>query len=342
MSLIDDSLLMISAPMATLTHAAFRSIVEQFGGVDEYYSEMINAGTFLTNGPFEKYYIIEEPAPNKMVWQITGRKIEHIVQAAERIVNLRGIGLDINMGCSAPEIVRSGAGVSWMSKDIQEVRDLIKELRNVIFSSIRSTSEFNNRKRLSVKLRLGPKDFTDASFFSFCDMLVEEGVTRLTLHPRTSSDSYRVSPRYSYVEALASRYKCAGVSVILNGDVKDFDSFKTVRNICPNISGMMIARQSVIEPWIFAKLKMKCQSLQDKLIIDREKLTLDFVDLLEKYQPKEFWKSRLQRFFSYYCTNFSFAHYFRSKMINSKDLIDARNQIKDYFIRQPSDKIIVV
>ena len=43
--------------MATISHPAFRIMVEQFGGCDEYFNEMINAGSLLTGGPFEKYYI---------------------------------------------------------------------------------------------------------------------------------------------------------------------------------------------------------------------------------------------------------------------------------------------
>ena len=52
---------LICAPVATVTHAAFRTLVDRFGGCDEYYSEMINAATFVNGGPFEKYYVIPDP-----------------------------------------------------------------------------------------------------------------------------------------------------------------------------------------------------------------------------------------------------------------------------------------
>ena len=45
---------LICGPMATISHPAFRILVEKFGGCDEYFTEMINAGTLLTGGPFEK------------------------------------------------------------------------------------------------------------------------------------------------------------------------------------------------------------------------------------------------------------------------------------------------
>lgn len=337
---------LISAPMATLTHAAFRFIVETFGAVDEYYSEMINAGTFLTNGPFEKYYVIEEPAPCKMVWQITGHKTEHILQAAEKISELQGIGIDINMGCSAPEIVKSGAGAAWLSKDIENVRTLVSGVKAIVKNAA-------TPKRLSVKMRLGLNDFSESQFFSFTDMLVKEGVTQITLHGRTAKDSYRVLPRWDIVEALALRYKNEDVNVILNGDVKDVSSLENALKIAPHVKGVMIARSSVERPWIFKQLKNhlenKTSQFDEKspyektsFIVDREKLALDFVTLLQKYQPVEFFKTRMQRFFSYYCSGFSFAHYFRTKMLNAKTPEEACFEIADYFKRQESDRMIEV
>ena len=51
--------------MATISHPAFRILVERFGGCDEYFTEMINAGTLVTGGQFEKYYIDPAPVPQK-------------------------------------------------------------------------------------------------------------------------------------------------------------------------------------------------------------------------------------------------------------------------------------
>lgn len=49
--------------MAALSHMALRLSIDSFGGCDEYYSEMIQAGSLLTGGAFEKYYILPGPRP---------------------------------------------------------------------------------------------------------------------------------------------------------------------------------------------------------------------------------------------------------------------------------------
>lgn len=86
---------LICGPMATISHPAFRILLEQFGGCDEYFTEMINAGTLLVNGPFEKFYINPAPAPKKVVWQLTGHETQSMQKAAEILIQLEGIGIDI-------------------------------------------------------------------------------------------------------------------------------------------------------------------------------------------------------------------------------------------------------
>ena len=316
--------------MAAITHAGFRCIVEPFGGCDEYYTEMINAGSYVNGGPFEKYYAVPDPVPEKVVWQITGKDCAHMAQAAAMLSSLQGTGIDINMGCSAPDIVHSGAGVSWMTKPLEETRTMVHEVKAAV-----------GEKRLSVKLRLGGEDFTEQGFFQFTDMLVSEGVTQLALHPRTSREKYRLPPRWEYVEQLALRYKEQGVSVILNGAVRDMPSLNAALAAAPHCAGVMIGRAAVTYPWIFAVLSAGVQHAAYRFTVDRELVALTFIDMLEKYQPAEFLKTRLQRFFAYYCMGFTFAHYFQTQMLNAKDCGDARLRVHDYFIRESTDRLFV-
>ena len=71
----------ICGPMATISHPASRILIERFGGCDEYFTEMINAGSLLTGGPFEKFYIDPTPVPEKVVWQLTGKDWENMAKA---------------------------------------------------------------------------------------------------------------------------------------------------------------------------------------------------------------------------------------------------------------------
>lgn len=318
---------LISGPMATISHPAFRILIEKFGGCDEYFTEMINAGTLLTGGQFEKYYINPAPIPQKVVWQLTGHDAGHMEEAAKVLNELPGLGIDVNMGCSAPDIYRYGAGIAWMLKDISQTEEMIKKVRKSVGPD----------KRFSVKLRLGDDNFTDDGFFSFCDMLVSNGVELLTLHPRTKKEKLTRPARYSYCQKLCLRFP--KTPIYLNGNIKDENSMKNALAAAPDVKGIMISRACVQKPWIFRELKKNEKGNEGgkKIIINMKELALSYITDIEKYQPREFWKTRLQRFFTYFCENFKFAHYAKTQFLNAKDNDDLRKRICDFFEKCPEE-----
>ena len=327
---------LICGPMATISHPAFRILVEEFGACDEYYNEMINAGSLINDGPFEKYYIDPYPVPEKLVWQLTGHDCARMVQAAQRLLELPGIGLDINMGCSAPDVYKTGAGIGWMLRPVEETREMICEVGKVLASYNQNYPE--NKKRFSVKLRLGDENFTDEGFYSFCDMLVDAGVELLTLHPRTKKEKLTRPPRYAYCQKLSERYKSAGVKIYLNGNIKDKASAEYALAACPDVSGIMISRASVQKPWIFNQINSEKSK---EIKVDMEKICYDYIKNVEEYQPAEFYKTRLQRFFTYFCMNFQFAHYAQTRFVNAAEKGNdvLREEIRDFFEKCPEEKI---
>ena len=321
--------------MDAITHQAFRNLVARFGGCDEYFNEMINASSLLAGGAWEKFYLLDGPEPEKLVWQLTDKNGEKMAEAAALLSERAGIGIDLNMGCSAPQIVKTGAGIAWMLKPIEETRAMVHGVKSALENAAK---DGRAAKRLSVKLRLGDENYTEEKLHFFCAMLIEEGVQMLTLHARTQKQKHSRHSDWQAVERLALRFP--EIPVILNGDVKDFDSFMAAKKAAPHAKGIMIATAAAQKPWIFAELKKKdtnCAN-EHESEIDCEQLALDFIDDVERFQPPEFWKTRLQRFFAYFCLNFSFGHYFQSQMINAKDNDDARARLHEYFEKCPNDK----
>lgn len=332
---------LICGPMATLSHEAFRRIVERFGGVDEHYTEMINAPTLLQGGPFEKYYLMDGPCPEKIVWQLTSNDADAMAEAAAFLARLSGIGIDINMGCCAPEIVKSGAGIAWMLKDERETFSMVEKVKSAMENS-------GAKKRLSVKLRLGGEDFSAEGFFKFCEGLCSLGVERLALHPRTQKEKLSRPVRKFFAEELASHLAQKGVDVVFNGNVRDEQGAAQVFEECPNVSGIMISRAAVQKPWIFAQVraaneKYFGESPLEKsggFEIDLLELGLEYIENLQKFQPAEFFRTRMQRFFAYYCDNFSFAHYIKTKMLNSRTREEAEENFRAYFEKVGEDRFV--
>lgn len=326
---------LILAPMATLTHAALRSTIAQFGGCDEYYTEMIQAGTLLTGGPFEKYYLFTDPEPEKIVWQITGGKIPAMVEAAKMLSQMDGIGVDINMGCCAPDIVRAGAGIAWMLKERQETEELVEQVGAVVRGA---------GKRFSVKLRLGDEDFTTEGFFSFVDMLAQRGVQQITLHPRTKKEKYRNPPRLEYVKKLVDYIgeKGYSIQVVLNGGVSDGASAKKAQEQGSGISGIMIGRAAAQKPWVFKQIAdyraTGQQVSSGEFTVDLLETARNFIEQLQHFQPQEFYKTRLQRFFAFYSDNVQFAHHLRTRLHNHPTPEGCLQQLEEYFAAAPAER----
>lgn len=318
--------------MAAITHAAFRTLVERFGGgCDEYYSEMIGAGAFVSGGRYEKWYVIDAPAPDKMVWQIVGGDSGRLTEAASALASRRGKGIDINMGCSAPDILRAGAGAAWLDRGMEEMRQMVRSVRDGV-------KRADATKRLSVKMRLCGKVYREGWLEDTVKMLCDEGVERIAIHARGEKEKYRARARWLEVEKAAAA-ATRGVSIAVNGDIKDEASMRLCLAQCPHVDCIMVGRQAAVTPWIFTILKASVENRPLELCIDRQQAALDFITLLKQYQSKDFWRTRLKRFFAYYAQGFSFAHYFATLMTNCKDTDEAEARVEEYFRRQPSDRI---
>ncbi|MHB9295239.1 putative tRNA-dihydrouridine synthase B [Pillotina sp. SPG140] len=294
------------APMAELSHRALRELIEQFGGCDEYFSEMISAGALINGGPFEKWYVDAGPQPEKMVFQLVGAHINPIVTAAQILNSYHCAGIDLNMGCSAPLIAKTGAGISWMT-DKARAAALVRSVRTVV------------TRRLSVKLRIGIEDDFDY-LLDFCRMLIAEGVDRIIVHPRTGKEKFKRRARWEYINRLYAEYS---IPLWGNGDI---ETTADIAQHAPHCCGIMIGRTAVRKPWIFAEYKKIPLNR-----INKEEIALHYLTLLQQYQPPEFFISRARQFFHYFCDNMQWATYLKNKINRETTGASIIHVITQYF-----------
>ncbi|MDR2193477.1 MAG: tRNA-dihydrouridine synthase family protein [Treponema sp.] len=304
------------APMAEISHRAVRELVAGFGGCDEYFSEMISAGALMSGGQYESWYLDNAPAPEKFVYQLVSGNVEHLARAASFLEQYECAGVDINMGCSAPSIVRAGGGVQWMSS-IDKAGGMIAHVR-------KGTS-----RRLSVKLRIG--FFDDFDYLaSFCKRLEAEGVERITLHPRTAKEKFKRGARWEYVKMLRNHIR---IPVAGNGDILSAEEMNRRSFEC---DAVMIGRLAAQKPWSFALAR----GLPLPGMIDLEAVAVTFLDMLVKYQPPEFHKSRAQRFFAYFCSNLKWANHVRTLLGRETELTAMRHVLERFFRENPEERYV--
>jgi len=303
------------APMAEISHRAFRELIEDFGSCDAYFTEMISAAALFAGGPYEKWYIDTAPKPEKVVFQVVGSEIGQISNAVTLLDRLECAGIDINMGCSAPLIRKTGAGAAWMAS-IERAGELISHIRPLI------------KRRLSVKLRTGYKDDFDY-LVRFCQRLEAEGVELITLHPRLVTEKFKRLARWEYVGRLKQELK---IPITGNGDIAT-PAELVHRAASGSCDATMVGRAAVRQPWIFAQARKieDADSTKNDFVPNIEGIGLRFLELLTQYQPPDFHLSRAMRFFGFFCDNLKWGTYLKTQLNREKTLSGIEMVWKGYF-----------
>lgn len=338
---------LILAPMATLTHPAFRTLVGEYGGCDLYFSEMISAEAFLGGTPFEYAYRDPRPDPQQLVYQLVGRSAEAIIEAARRLAEEPVHGIDVNMGCSAPQIAKRGAGVTWMQHPDAAAR-LIERIRAVAPG-----------KTVSAKFRLGTGEDPD-DLVDFARALEAAGASFLTLHPRFRRQSYSRPSRWSYVARLR---EALSIPLYGSGDISDAASVRA-RAEETGVEGVMIGRAAAQKPWIFAGIRAELAGgagaaaaaggdntpdaaatavsgpgVQDGAV-DLAAVAERFHEHLEAMLPEAFFVTRSRRFYAYFLKNLAFGHRLAAQVQHLESYEEIKHHVASYFVEHPEHRTL--
>ena len=314
------------APLATLTHAGFRILVHELGGCDLYWNEMISASAYLGGASYEEYYTRTDPDPTRLVHQVVGSTVEEITACAEGLVEecrAAGsdgpFGIDVNMGCSAPQIVRRGGGIAWMRQP-ERAAELVRRLRQRLPDT-----------RLSAKLRLGDTD--DPEFLlGFAKRLADAGLDWITLHPKTRKDGAHRPANWRHVGALST---ALSIPVVGNGNVVDAESCGRKIAMAESAAGVMIGRGAAQKPWIFAELRGgSVEEGERKTVRD---VDVRFRELLAEHQPPVFHQTRARRFYNYFSANFTYGYRLGAQIQNLRSYQAIVDHMDRYYDSHPHE-----
>ncbi len=118
--------IMVLAPMANVTDAAFRQIIAKYGKPDVMYTEFVACDGLMSAG--QKKLLVDfmyTEAERPIVAQIFGSKPENFYKTALLIQELGFDGIDINMGCPDRNVEKQGAGACLM-KNPQLAQEIIR------------------------------------------------------------------------------------------------------------------------------------------------------------------------------------------------------------------------
>ncbi|MDD2716599.1 MAG: tRNA-dihydrouridine synthase [Candidatus Wallbacteria bacterium] len=234
----ENTIPLILAPMAGYTDYPFRSICYEFGA-DYSFTEMVSANAmFHRNRGCLTLYHTDPGEKKRLSVQIFGGSLPQLESTAEFLNDLGTFsGIDLNLGCSVPKVLRSEAGCFLMQ---------FPERLKKIFTSLRPRI----KGFFSCKLRLG-YTITSKNYLEIAKLAQDCGLNFVTLHSRTRCQGFAGEIDY---QALAEMVKNLEIPVIGNGNVRDGTSLG--RMLETGVSGVMIGRAAVGNPFIFKKLKL--------------------------------------------------------------------------------------
>jgi nifR3 family TIM-barrel protein len=225
------------APMAGVSESPFRQICRRFGA-DVVVSEFISSVGISLGIERVLAEMRFEPVERPIGIQIYGADAGVMARAAGMVTELfEPDFIDINFGCPVKKVVKNNGG-SGCLKDMTLVRDIIGAVRGAthlpVTVKIRSGWDEAQRDPVTIALR--------------CQ---DAGARALTLHPRTRTQMYQGDADW---DEIAHVVDALSIPVIGNGDIRTPDDVLAMRKHT-GCSGVMIARGSFGNPWLFAQAR---------------------------------------------------------------------------------------
>jgi nifR3 family TIM-barrel protein len=319
----------IFAPMAGLSHLAFRQLIRTYLPANArtlVFTEMLSTrllpGEEVGRTPKTRVAAGERD----LIPQLLGNDERWIAPSLKKLMTLSPAGIDINMGCPVSKVLKHNWGVALMG-DIRYAEEVVRTTR-------RLTS-----LPLSVKMRTGLND--DPEYLvDFAQMLERAGADWITLHPRIQSQHRRGRANWEYIGRVREAVQ---IPVVGNGDVQEAADILRMLSQT-GCDGVMVARAATARPWIFWQAAERLGFSEPRGREDqraprtaeeegqeyRRALTF-FCDQLEaRFTPPE-QLPRLRLFLAWGHKWLFFGHYLCTQVNRCRDLKSARQVIDDFF-----------
>lgn len=306
--------ILVLAPMADVTDAAFRKIINKYGKPDVFWTEFVSADGLVLAPEEGKKHLLENLKFSRkekpIVAQLFGSKPQNMEKAAALIQKLGFDGLDINMGCPDRSIEKQNAGAAMIKNP--------EVAREIILAAKRGAPKIP----VSVKIRLG---YNSDDLDNWLKFLLEANPAVVTIHARTRKEMSKVPAKWERIAgAVKIRNELKRETLIFgNGDIYSVSEAeeKAKETGC---DGIMIGRGIFGKPWFFSE---KTPPLKRRLKILIEHIKA--FDKLIKY--KNF--AVMKKHFKAYVEGFGGAKELRVNLMETNTAKEAIKVIKEFLHR---------
>lgn len=303
--------ILVLAPMADVTDAAFRRIIAKYGKPDVIWTEFVSADGLCSKGKdrlLPDLWFNESERP--IVAQLFTSRPDHMKKAAAMVQRLGFDGIDINLGCPDKSVEKQGAGAALIKNP--------KLARKIILAAMEGAPKLP----ISVKTRVG---YNEEILDKWLPVILKTNPAALTVHFRTRKEMSKVPARWELAEkVLKLRDKYSPQTLILgNGDVKDLADAKEKAKKY-KVDGVMLGRAIFGKPWLFAKREPKMtKEKRLKILLEHTKLFEKLFKGIKRFEV-------IKKHFKAYVSGFDGAKELRLELMSAKTAKETEAIIKKH------------
>ncbi len=301
---------LLLAPMEDVSDPPFRYVCKLYGA-DMMYTEFISSEGLIRDADKSVRKLDFEEFERPIGIQIFGHDINSMIKAAQYAERANPDLIDINYGCPVRKVVSKGAG-SGILNDIPKMVQMTSEVVKAV------------KLPVTVKTRLGYDD-EHREIVDIAERLQDVGIKALTIHGRTRTQRPRIPADWTLIGEVKNNTRMH-IPIFGNGDVVGPESAKYFKDNF-GVDGLMIARASYGDPWIFNEIKRYLENgeiVSKPDIHERIKVCTIQLDKSVDWKGERRGVLELRKHWSNYFRGYPHFKPFRQKMME----VDTANEVK--------------